>query len=297
MMIEDKLLTFNYDGVSFPFVIGQQETIISETVEATGVWEDNQLSLYERIIPDRGVFVDVGANVGINSIFAKSKRPDARVVAVEPEPGNFARLKNNCADTGIELHNVAIADHQGSVGFAGTGTNAHIDSDGEHQVPCDTLDAFVESLGVDSIDLLKIDVEGYTDVVLSQATETLRRTRVAIIEFSHGDILSRLESLGQASDRALEHSEALMDRLRPFFPFFYYISRRDGLVQLEKTSDLFEIMFSEAIVGDVLASREPRPSISGLAYAFRNILELKRENHLRMLQMESLQANPSGQPA
>ena len=292
-MRDDKLLSFNYEGVVFPFVIDEKEMIISQTIETTGVWEANQLSLYESIIPENGVFIDIGANVGVNSIYAKIKRPTARVVAVEPEPRNFGRLSKNCADFSIELHNMAIADHRGSIGFAGTGTNAHISPDAEHRVPCDTLDNFTASLEVETISLIKIDVEGYTDVVLSNADETLSRTKVAIIEFSYNDILSRLRVLDQPASKALEHSEELFDRLRPHFSYIYYISRREGLVKLDNTSDLFEIMFSEASVGDILAAREPMSSLSAIAFAFRNILELKRQNHLRLLQVEELRANGS----
>lgn len=287
-MSNDKLLNFNYAGVEFPFVIDEKETIISETIESTGVWEANQLSLYGSIISDSGVFIDIGANVGINSIFAHMKRPNSRVIAVEPEPGNFARLRQNCSSFPIELHNLAIAEQQGSIGFAGTGTNAHIASDGEHRVACDTLDNFTAGLGIGSIDLIKIDVEGYTDVVLSKADETLSRTKIGIIEFSHGDIVSRLRTLNRPATAVVEHSEELFDRLRPHFGCLYYISRGDGLVRLDNTADLFEIMFSEASVGDILAAKEPIPSISAIAFAFRNILELKQQNHLRLLQLEEL---------
>jgi FkbM family methyltransferase len=296
-MSGDKLLNFNYEGVAFPFVIDEAEAIISQTVESTGVWEANQLSLYDTIIPENGVFIDVGANVGVNSIFAHKTRPNARVIAVEPEPRNFARLSQNCSSFPIELHNVAIADHQGSIGFAGTGTNAHIASDGEQRVACDTLDNFTASLGVGTIDLIKIDVEGYTDVVLSKAEETLSRTRIGIIEFSYGDIVSRLRALDQPATAALEHSEKLFDRIRQHFAYLHYISRGEGLVRLDSSADLFEIMFSEASVGDVLAAKEPMPSISAIAFAFRNILELKRQNHFRLLELEELRARSNRQLA
>lgn len=289
-MSGDKLLNFNFEGVEFPFVIDEQERIISQTVEETGVWEANQLSLYDAIIPERGLFIDIGANVGVNSLYAHFKRPSARVIAVEPEPRNFARLERNCENLGIELYNVAIADHRGSVGFAGTGTNAHIATGGGDLVACETLDDFTESVDAQTIDLIKIDVEGYTDVVLSKADETLRKTKVAIVEFSYGDILSRLESLSQPASLAITHSEQLFSRLKPYFSYFYYISKNDGLVVLDSTLDLFEIMFSEASVGDILASKNPMTSISAIAFAFRNILELKRQNHLRLLQLEELQS-------
>lgn len=285
----DKPLLFDHEGIAFPFVIDRAEEIISQTVEGTGGWEVNQLSLYKDIIGEAGVFVDVGANVGINSIYAHLIRPGARVIAVEPEPANFDRLRRNCAPYSIEVHNLAIADHGGSIGFAGSGTNAHIASDGEQRVPCDTLDHFTEAQDVGSIDLIKIDVEGYTDIVLSNASATLSRSKVAIVEFSYGDIISRLRALDLPESMARQHSKELFDLITPHFPFIHYISKADGLIRLDKVDDLFDVMFSEAVVGDVLASREEMPCISPIAFAFRNILELKRQNHIRLLQIEELQ--------
>ena len=83
----------------------------------------------------------------------------------------------------------------------------------------------------------------------------------------------------------------MFETLKTHFNFIYYISRSDGLIRIDDTSDLFEIMFVEASVGDVLVAREPLPAISALAFAFRNLLELKRENHLRILQVDQLQGN------
>lgn len=287
-MDDGKRLTFSYDGIIFPFEIGDDEHIISDTVTQTGVWEENQLCLYEQLIPVNGTMLDVGANVGINSLFAKLKRPEARIIALEPEPQNFSRLQANCAAYGVELNNIAIADHEGVIGFAGTGTNAHVSAEGEHQVPCMALDTFVERSNISGIDLLKIDVEGFTDLVLSKSGRTLAMTRTAIIEFSHGDIVSRLQTLGLPDSEVKLHTSELMHRLLPFFPFVYYLSRGDGLVRLHDPDDLFEIMFCEAVVGDVLVTRENLPSISAMAFAFRNILELKRQNHLRMQQIMRL---------
>ena len=43
------------------------------------------------------VFVDIGANVGLFSLYVAATAPAARILAIEPEPGNFARLAFNIA--------------------------------------------------------------------------------------------------------------------------------------------------------------------------------------------------------
>lgn len=50
--------------------------------------------------PDGPVVVDCGANTGYASAYFASKWPDARIIAVEPEAGNFAILTANAAPYG-----------------------------------------------------------------------------------------------------------------------------------------------------------------------------------------------------
>lgn len=288
-----KSLMFEYSGVGFRFEIGVDEYIISDNIENTGVWEDNQLSLYRELIGESGVFVDVGANVGVNSIFAKLSQPSARVIAIEPEPRNFAILSRNAAGRSIELHNLAIADKPGEMGFEGTGTNAHLSTSGNAvKVKCVTLDSFAET--IDRINLMKIDVEGFTDLVLAKSRGALSRTNNVIIEFSYGDTERRLKSMGvESPTRAdvVKHSEELFENLKFNFDHFYYISRRDGLVDLLETKDLYEIMFAEASVGDILATRSPQgDAISALAFGFRQVCQLLSQNHMRMTEAQTLAA-------
>lgn len=261
---------FTYDGVEFDFLIDKAEKIITLNVEKTGAWEQNQLSLYRRFIPDYGVLIDVGANVGVNSIFAKKRIPSARVISIEASEGNFKILDENVEGTGIEAHFLAIADHDGTIKFAGAGTNAKISEHGV-SVPCSMLDSFARD--IPNIDLIKIDVEGFTDVVLSGAKETLRKTYRAIVEFSVGDVRNRFGG----DINVEEHFETLMRQFD--FPHIYYISRDDGLIKMENATDLLEILSIEHNVGDLLFSREPEPCISLVGYLLRKTKILMQHNH------------------
>jgi len=126
------------------------------------------------------VFVDIGANVGLFSLFvAANAGPDARIVAIEPEPGNMARLTFNLAvnktlpirplalAVGEEDCEVAISlnrrDRGGTRAHAVTATDA-----GDHvRVPCRLLLSVLREEGLTAIDALKIDVEGMEDRVLA----------------------------------------------------------------------------------------------------------------------------------
>ena len=127
------------------------------------------------------VFVDVGANVGLFSLFVASQtRGNARILAFEPEPENVRRLRFNVdANPGIPIRvfSFALGQTAGSVLLQKNGRDrggtrvlrspAAAEAPDTIWVPCrPLLDVLVEE-GLDTIDALKIDVEGDEDQVLA----------------------------------------------------------------------------------------------------------------------------------
>jgi FkbM family methyltransferase len=127
------------------------------------------------------VFVDIGANVGLFSLFVAATAPTARILAIEPEPGNFARLAFNiAANPGLPITPLALAlgEKEGTAVIvlntrdrggtrmmaAGTGTGGN--RTGGVEVKCRPLVCVVTDAGLAGIDALKIDVEGAEDKVL-----------------------------------------------------------------------------------------------------------------------------------
>lgn len=66
-------------------------------------------------LEENALVVDLGANVGAFSLVCKTLRPDVRLVAVEPDPGNFGALRANLETGNTELHQVALTDHDGDI--------------------------------------------------------------------------------------------------------------------------------------------------------------------------------------
>jgi FkbM family methyltransferase len=123
------------------------------------------------------VFIDVGANVGLFSLFVAAQSDShARILAIEPEPGNFARLQFNlAANPGLPIEPVplALGDADGEVVVeintrdrGGTRTRQATAAD-PVRVPCRPLLALLRERGIERIDALKIDVEGAEDKVLA----------------------------------------------------------------------------------------------------------------------------------
>jgi hypothetical protein len=198
----------------------------------------------------------------------------ATVTPAPPSPRSHAAGAPTCG---------TLSSSSGSRGFGGSGTNAKITAGGR-EIRCLKLDTFTRDL--DRIDLLKIDVEGYTDLVLSGAQEALKRTRRAIIEFSIGDV--KMRKLETSVD---EHFADLLGTMAAF-DHVYYISRRDGLVSLDRAEDLVALLSVEHGVGDLLFSRAQEPSITTLAFTMRKVSELMVQNHLCKVEIQRLKDRP-----
>jgi len=140
--------------------------------------------------------VDVGAYVGAYSL--RACREGARVIALEPDPDNYAILRMNielsgCADRVKPLMIVA-GFREGLLPFyrgLSSDTSSIVQgfrvatSEVEAYVKVDTLDNILAREGLaphSRIDYLKIDVEGAEVDVLRGAEETLKRTRYLQVE-------------------------------------------------------------------------------------------------------------------
>jgi len=129
-------------------------------------------------LPLRGVYLDIGANIGATVIAAAILRPDIRIFAFELVPDNADLLERNIAANSVKNCTVvrsAIGDREGSVMIESDGPWSQIGGSGI-AIPATTLDRFVdEHLRGTSIDLIKIDVEGYEPNVLYGASSTIQR--------------------------------------------------------------------------------------------------------------------------
>jgi FkbM family methyltransferase len=149
--------------------------------------------------------VDVGANGGEWTASVRRHFPDAHFHLFEPSGECMRGLKTRFGqDPRVTLNQVALgraagaatlyADEAGSVMASLTQRklgHRGIRMDFTEQVRVQTLDSYARSAGLDTIDILKIDVEGHELDVLAGAAEILERTRVVQFEFGGTNIDTR----------------------------------------------------------------------------------------------------------
>jgi FkbM family methyltransferase len=126
-------------------------------------YESEFCELASRLIPPDYICLDVGANIGIKSLFLSRHCPLGRVVAIEPAPIVARCLEVNVAANraaNILIEQTVIGDMVGTVRFEVASAWSHVSESGV-EVPSVTLEAIVERLALPRVDFVKIDVEGY----------------------------------------------------------------------------------------------------------------------------------------
>lgn len=143
--------------------------------------------------PNQGeIVVDVGAHIGFYTLKAAKKvGPRGKVIAIEPDSQNFLLLKKNIAinhfGNVIAIH-AALSDINGSRLFYNCINPVLSGFHSQDQkiraaeiIETMTLDTLLQHLKINSIDWLKIDVEGEELSVLKGAKQTLYDNDVKII--------------------------------------------------------------------------------------------------------------------
>jgi FkbM family methyltransferase len=156
--------------------------------------------ILERLKPaDFRLAIDVGANLGDWCGAALRLWPNCRIHAIEVAPETYKLME---ADSGllanrgrVELHAVGFSDQPG------VQTMYYFPD--HHELTCDiprhgsykavpfeanltTLDVFCREHNIETIDFLKIDVEGAEHRVLKGARDLLGARRVACVQFEYG---------------------------------------------------------------------------------------------------------------
>ncbi|CAN5699515.1 hypothetical protein BH18ACT17_BH18ACT17_11830 [soil metagenome] len=144
----------------------------------------NEMRAWERLLQPDELFIDVGANVGTYALWAAHL--GCRVVAIEPDAETCRLLVENVAlnpGARIAVRRTALTDHIGSVRMTtGLDSMNHL-GDGP-EVPATTLDAVIGDQDVAGV---KIDVEGFEELVMVGAHEPLLSRRVRAFQLEWND--------------------------------------------------------------------------------------------------------------
>lgn len=138
---------------------------------------------------DRGIFVDIGANIGKYTIMISNQLKEGKVISIEPHPENFKTLKkniklNNCkniipVETACwnkkEVLKLFNHEDQPLLSSSIKPSKSYI------KINSDALDNILQKLNIKKVDFIKIDVEGAESRVLEGMKKILKSGKTKII--------------------------------------------------------------------------------------------------------------------
>jgi len=157
------------------------------------------------------VVVEVGANIGALSVpIAKRLGSEGKLICFEPQPQIhdvlLLNLRENC-DANWMCHEAAVGDQVGTIAMQALDLYADQVNTGGCEVGKGDLTVKImrlDELGLERLDLLKADVEGFEADVLRGARETIKRCRPKLyVECDRQDkrteLLELIDELGYSA--------------------------------------------------------------------------------------------------
>lgn len=172
---------------------------------------------YEDVVPRVRSIVDLGANIGLTSLYFQARFPDAHIVCVEPVQENVRMIHRNARNNRFDwtVETAAIQAQPGTVvlypneWWSSSTVTEHVATARQtkegrletlyklppEEVEAIPVDALLDRNHLETVDILKMDIEGAEDQVIAGAPAWLGRVRVLIIEI-HDKYVDRARITG-----------------------------------------------------------------------------------------------------
>ncbi|PWU22452.1 hypothetical protein C5B42_05960 [Candidatus Cerribacteria bacterium 'Amazon FNV 2010 28 9'] len=159
---------------------------------------------YAELTTDTPLIVDAGAHIGLSTLYFHSLYPQAKIIAIEPNPQNLALLRKNIADNSIDHvhiyekaligkkpHEELYVDEHWTV-FSSLQEGGWTGAQTYKSIPIQTLrfrnflagfPLLLDGEIRTRIDLLKMDIEGMEIEVLEDSADQLTLVKHFILEF------------------------------------------------------------------------------------------------------------------
>lgn len=205
-------------------------TSLSSHIESQLFWQgfqeadEDTVNAMKSMLPEDGVMIDCGANIGSFTLVAARHCPRGQVHAFEPSKAHLARLEHNLRLNGFKnvlLNPVGLSDESsggtlyvpnavgemnntgGATMFRGGLPPAGWDPE---QIQLVRLDDYVEKAGIQRVDVIKIDIEGAELKALAGGRRMIERLRPKVLMEVD---LENLERAGTSAQALLDFWAAL----------------------------------------------------------------------------------------
>lgn len=195
----------------------------------------SDIATFDEVIVDRcydlpfelapTTIIDAGANIGLTAAYFAVTYPDATIVTIEPDPSNFELLQHNVAPyANVHPVRAAVWTSSGTVrlGDPRNGPRGFRVDDAAPRgfdVDAVTLVEIMDRFGMDTVDLLKIDVEGAEVELFADPSAWIDRVGAIAIELHDrarpGCSRALFGATGDFEDEWLRGETTFLRRTRP----------------------------------------------------------------------------------
>jgi FkbM family methyltransferase len=141
---------------------------------------------YDEILAAGGkpIIVDAGANIGAAALYFLSRFPKAHIVAVEPDPGNAAILRENLASrSNAVVMEAAIGAEPGHVALTSPKHSWAVRTErSDAGVPVVTVQDALEASVGNTPFIVKVDIEGFEEELFAKNTAWIDDTFAIFVE-------------------------------------------------------------------------------------------------------------------
>jgi FkbM family methyltransferase len=178
-------MIFNIDGLEIHITdIGDR--MVAHVMDGSG-FEPESLEVWAKLIKPGRVALDIGGYTGLFAIIAAMR--GARAYTFEPLPANRWRVGINAALNKVHINVIssAVSDHDGKAMLhfnpkvpLTTGASLERKEKAHHQ-SVEVATVTIDSLNIEDVCAIKIDVEHHEAAVVRGAIETIRRDRPVLL--------------------------------------------------------------------------------------------------------------------
>ena len=170
------------------------------------------LNKHPEIFEYPGWTIDIGANIGELSMSIMQRYPNQKFLVIEPSLREMSAAKRNLNVDNVEFNSSALWKVNTTLRFYHankTGDSSLLPKDlsaPNELIEARTLDSIVETLGINKINLIKLEAEGAEPEILDGAVKTLMKTRFVAADLgpergpnelsTYFECRSKLENLG-----------------------------------------------------------------------------------------------------
>lgn len=189
------------------------------------------LALASLLVPEDGVVLDVGGNIGYETLFFARLAPKGIIHTFEPVPSNVSIIKSNVKSnklSNVVIHNYGLGDkdlktqivyNEGNRGGATVrSSNSPLEMYGiSENIVIKVLDKLTaKDLSMSKCDLIKVDIEGFEPAFLRGAEKYINKYKPAMIVEANAWCLDGLQNITLTT---------FLDQLGAIYP---YMAAFDG---------------------------------------------------------------------